>query len=109
MGIRPVDLQPLVLKAPDIVRDIAGQQQQAAAAQQVLESESTQQHTQRAETVQAAEEVGAAAIHERGPNSGGQEEPDQDEQDQAEADGQPGAQPKNAAAPRVGRHIDIQA
>ena len=114
MAVRPVDLQQVVVKVTDVVRDASVQQQQLASSQQVT-IEQGRRHAQRAETVQSFDEAGAAAIHERDPRSGHQTPDDEQGEEAAEfaeetpvlslALGRSG----KAARPRVGRHVDLQA
>ncbi|HEX6511112.1 MAG TPA: hypothetical protein VF157_02355, partial [Chloroflexota bacterium] len=74
MAIRPVDLQQVVMKSPDVTRDVAVQQQ-IAASQQTQTAEHTRRRAEQAETVQQMEEeAGAVLIRDRRPRSGEQQE-----------------------------------
>jgi hypothetical protein len=114
MAIRPVDLQQVLTKLPDIGRDSATQQQQPLAAQHLLASEDAKRRQERAETVKSFEdEAGLAAVHER--QQGGQQ-PHQESDSEEQAQAEPGDSPEGeavaaarAAQARLGRHIDLQA
>ena len=113
MALRPIDLQQVMVKSVDVTRETVQQQQLAAATQENLAAQLKTRHAQKTETVQDFEEVGAAAIHERGPRSGGDGQAFDDEAGEQEQDAPPLA-PAQAALrglprPRVGRHVDVQA
>ncbi|MHB8620709.1 MAG: hypothetical protein ACYDAG_14250 [Chloroflexota bacterium] len=107
MGIRPVDLQQVVAKTPDLIRDASAQEQQPLVTQQVFASEQDRRDARRTETVQQFEEAALATIHGRG----GRQSRDRRG---AGRDGQPAegkdlpSSPKLPQA-RIGRNVDIKA
>ena len=106
--IRPVDLQQVVMKSPDVTRDTAAQQQ-AAGVQQSQFAAETKRQAQEAETVQQFDEAGAVLVRDRQQREG---QPEQDAEDHQQGqDGEDGAAAPAAGAPqvRLGRHIDLQA
>jgi hypothetical protein len=109
VAIRPVDLQQVVMKSPDVTRDTAAQQQ-AATTLQAQATEVTKRQAQQAETVQQFEEAGAVLIRDR-QSRGGQQEQQLEDSAKEQADTAAGEKdtPKGAAPTRLGRHVDLNA
>ena len=108
MAIRPVDLQQVVMKSPDVTRDVSVQQQ-AATAQQAHTAELTKRQAQQAETVQQFEEAGAVLIRER---EAGKDQRQQSRKKDPEAEAETAeddVNPKAATPARLGRHVDLSA
>lgn len=109
MAIRPVDLQQVVMKTPDVTRDTAAQQQ-AATVQQAQTAEVTKRQAQQAETVTQFEEAGAVLIREREGGRRGQERRPANDKDEAGASAEnDDAVPQNTTTGRLGRHVDLSA
>ena len=109
MALRPVDLQQVVMKAPDASRDPAAQNA-AASAHQAQTAQHANKRAQQAETVQQFEEAGAILIRDR--DSGNRQQQEDAEEQQAEAESfadEPNQMTGNAPQARLGRHIDLQA
>ena len=116
MALRPVDLQQVMVKSVDVTRETAQQQQSAAAVQEGLATELKARQEQKTETVQDFEEVGAAAVHERGPRSEQDQQADRRPAAEEQHDEDEGASLSATDAvlralprPKVGRHVDVQA
>jgi hypothetical protein len=107
MAIRPVDLQQVVMKSPDVTRD-ASVQQQAATAQQAHTTELAKRQAQQAETVQQFEEAGAVLIREREAR---QDQRQRSRKKEAEAEelAEEEVNPKSGSPARLGRHVDLSA
>jgi len=110
MAVRPVDLQQVMVKLPDIGRDAASQQQQPVAVQHILADEDAKRRQERAETVQQFDEAGMAAVHERDARENHENASANEQHDESQAETDEGAQAvaAQAAQTRLGRHIDIQ-
>jgi len=115
MALRPIDLQQVMVKSVDVTREASQQQQLAAAAQQNLAAQLKTRDAQKTEQVQDFDEVGAAAVHERQPRSGREDEPGDESSRETETEDEAVAANATAAAlrglprPKVGRHVDVQA
>ena len=109
MALRPVDVQQVLAKLPDAMRDSATQQAQPAAAQQALAGDEARRHEQLAQTVHGFDESGMAAVHERNGQASQEQADDQERREDEQGD-QAGAQAPGSRAPqvRLGRHIDLQ-
>ena len=107
MAIRPVDLQQIAIRTPDITHDTAAQQQ-AGLVQQGHAAEQTKRQAQQAETVQQFDEAGAVLIRERDARGGQQGAQQDGAKQQSQPEEEPGTA-KEATPARLGRHIDLSA
>lgn len=109
MAIRPVDLQQVVMKSPDVTHD-ASAQLQAATTQQAHTAELAKRQAQQAETVQQFEEASAVLIREREAGKDQrQQSRKKDAEGEADASGEDDVNPKPGSLARLGRHIDLSA
>ena len=115
MAVRPIDIQQVMVKSVDVTREASQQQQLVAAAQENLAAQLKTRDAQKTETVQDFDEVGAAAVHDRRPRSGRDDQPGDEsgaetEQDDAAASVDLAqASLRGLPRPKVGRHVDVQA
>ncbi len=110
MAVRPVDLQQVVVKAPEVTRNEASQERQGTIAQQALAGEVAKAQDERRERVQQFEQAEGTLIREREARSGGRQAEARSEEDAEDAE-TAGDQPvpQGARRPALGRHIDIRA
>ena len=108
MAIRPVDLQQVMVKGPDVTHDAAAQSQ-AATAQQAQTERTAKRQAEQAETVQQFEEAGAVLVRERQAGAGQQGQQEASSKREPDADGAEAGTPKGTVQTRLGRHIDMSA